>query len=312
MHLDNRVNGTTILTGLIGNPVEHTVSPLLHNSLFSEIGINGIYIPLKTPEGSLREVVNSLRLLGFAGFNVTIPYKEQIIDFIDEISDDAKLFGAVNTVKSTEGKLIGYNTDADGFVRAFREQTGTGFYGKKVCILGAGGTARSIAVKILTEDAATLCIINRTAVKAKELASELSKLTVPDKITGTAGSNSSAGCCGTTVFAASSGSIMSEDLLSSSDIVINTTSAGMYPNISDSPIKLGFKFKKEQIVYDVIYNPVRTKLMADAEACGCKTCNGAGMLFFQGLRAFEIWNGLNVPANVTDKLLKEFLKYLNF
>ncbi len=298
MVLDQRVTGTTILTGLIGNPVEHTVSPVLHNSLFSHLRLNGIYIPLMTEKGMLGTVINGLKALGFAGFNVTIPYKEEILGFLDEADDEVRLLGAANTVRIKDGRLYGYNTDGTGFVNAFTKQTGTDFRGRAVCILGAGGTARSLAVKITAEGAGRLCIINRTRSKAEEIASYINKTLISGKE------------AAMYAFTAIPGTGEAHRILNEFDIIINTTSAGMYPNTDMSPVGNDVDFLCKPIVYDVIYNPTETKLLSMARGKGCKTCNGAGMLLYQGIRAFEIWMETRISDTVSAELSTTFLKYL--
>lgn len=298
MHLDMRITGTTKLTGLIGNPVEHTVSPVLHNSLFNAMGINGVYVPLRVHTGNLKDAVRGLKASEFIGFNVTIPYKEEILEYVDEVSEEVKQLGTANTVKIVNGKLYGFNTDADGFVRAFQNQTGTSFKQKCVCVLGAGGTAKALSVKIAMEGASKVNIINRTVSRAIELAEVVNKALA------------NSGCSETAAFPYSLGTVEVNQLLSSCDIIVNTTSAGMHPDIDSSPVQQDFNFNSRQIVYDVIYNPAITKLLANAKACGCKTFNGAGMLFYQGLRAFEIWMDTTVPNKISTDLSAEFFKYL--
>lgn len=298
IQLDRRVNGTTVLTGLIGNPVAHTVSPVLQNSFFTTMGINGVYLPFRVPAGSIGEAVKGLKSLGFAGFNVTIPYKYDIIELTDEITEEVKLLGAANTVKIIDGKLYAYNTDADGFVRAFEEQTRAGFEGKIVCVLGAGGTAKALGAKIALKGAKLVYIINRTETRAVELASNINSI-----LTGR-------GNAGNVAFAAEAGSEEALRYLRDCDIIVNTTSVGMHPDIDSCPLKSDFIFQSKQIVYDTIYNPVQTVLLKNAKACGCKTVNGAGMLFHQGLRAFEIWTETTVPQYISTGLLVKFLKFL--
>jgi len=297
MQLDTRVSGKTVLTGLIGNPIEHTVSPVLQNSLFSMMGIDGIYIPVKVPDGMLEDAVNGLKASGFTGFNVTIPYKEDVLRFLDEINEEVELLGAANTIRCSGDKLYGYNTDGDGFLRAFREQTGGGFEGKLVGILGAGGTARALTAKIATVGAEKVTVINRTPERAQELSLNVNRVLEAKgygKITGHVALDSKEAA----------------DALEECDVIINTTSAGMYPKVDNSPLSDDFKFRREQIVYDVIYNPAETKLLAHAKKSGCRTANGAGMLFYQGVRAFEIWMGIDIPGNKLRDLSSEFIKYL--
>lgn len=298
MGLDKRINGTTKLTGLIGNPVEHTVSPVLHNSLFSAMGINGIYIPLRVPDGSLGKAVSGLKATGFTGFNVTIPYKEAILDYLDEVSEEVQLLGTANTVRISEGRLYGYNTDGDGFIRAFYEQTQSNFTGKFVCMLGAGGTARALSAKIAAEGAEMILIINRTESRAQELAIKVNQAL------------SNKGYDKKTAAAAAFGSPEATHALEECDIMINTTSAGMYPETGLSPLPDDFVFRNSQIIYDVIYNPPETRLLSLAHAKGCKTANGAGMLYYQGIRAFEIWMETKIPKQIADTLAVDFLKYL--
>ncbi len=322
MRLDMRVNGKTKLTGLIGDPLEHTVSPVLQNSLFSSMGINGIYIPLKVPGERLRDAVNGLKAYGFKGFNVTIPYKRAILKYLDEISEEAELLGAVNTVIIIEDKLTGdsrlrgYNTDGDGFIHAFHKQTGITFAGRKVCMLGAGGTARALTIKIALEKAESICIINRTGSKAQELAEETngilerrrhcSKIDV-SSITGYAtGSNAPI----RTVTASDFGSTEALHALQECDIIINATAVGMYPDSNASPLQDNFPFRRNQIVYDAIYNPSETKLMSSARLRGCIAINGSGMLFYQGVKAFEIWMDTIVPEKILNELSNEFMKHL--
>ena len=295
MELDKRINGTTILTGLIGNPVGHTVSPFLHNSLFTALGINGIYVPLQVPSGGLKDAVMGLKATGFSGFNVTIPYKEEVCEFLDVISADARLLGAVNTVKISDGKLYGFNTDADGFIRAFEDRTGTNFKQKKVSILGAGGTARTLAIRIALEGAERIDIINRTITRAMELAEAINKIAVNPE------------CTNKRVFAFASGTQEAIQALKDCDIMINTTSVGMHPEINHCPISQDFVFGSNQIIYDVIYNPAQTKLLTNANAFGCKIFNGSSMLLYQGVQAFEIFLDRKVPPQIVSDLTESFL-----
>jgi len=318
MQLDTRVNGLTILTGLIGNPVEHTVSPTLHNSLFSAAGCNGIYLPIKVPADKLKDAVHGLKAAGFIGFNVTIPYKGAIIEILDEISEEAGLLEAVNTVKIDGDRLIGTNTDGDGFLRSFYEETGEGFEGSSVCILGAGGTARTLAIKAALQGAGEICIINRTKSAADKLAAKIKRIfgdkprsgnsvdTFKNTIIGSMAELNGP----TAVSAAEAGSNEAMTALMRCDIIINATSVGMYPYSDACPLDDSFPFRREQIIYDVIYNPAETRLMALARRKGCLAVNGAGMLFYQGVKAFETWMGPIVPEKELSELFTVFIKYL--
>jgi shikimate dehydrogenase len=288
MQIDKRVTGRTRLLGVIGNPIAHSISPQLHNTISSHLGVDLVYVPLRVEKEELGTAVKGLKALNYIGFNVTVPYKKDVMKFLDENTKEAILMGAVNTVKSIDGRLYGYNTDAEGFARSFKQETGTGFKGKKIMLLGAGGTTRAIAVKIALEGAQKLAIVNRTLTKADEIADMINNNFRP------------------ITTALSPEEEKTARAFSESDIIINTTSAGMHPNVDDTPLTGGMQFQAHQIVYDVVYNPGKTKFLEEADGKGCKISNGLGMLFYQGISAYEIWTGIKLP----DKLVKEI--YVSF
>ncbi|HPC99853.1 MAG TPA: shikimate dehydrogenase [Acetivibrio sp.] len=292
MEIDVRVTGKTKLLGLMGNPVEHSISPQLHNTLSSILGHDIVYVPLKVEKQDIGTVVNALKRLEFIGFNVTVPYKREIMKYIDENTKDAILMGAVNTVKNIDGRLFGYNTDAEGFARSFREEAGVGLGGKKVVLIGAGGVARSIAVKLAKEGAEKISLVNRTTLKAVELADVVNE-NIREVVQ---------------VYNFNDKTFMMA--FEESDIIINTTSAGMYPEVGNTPIKAKKCFNKNQIVYDVIYNPVKTKFLMDAEKAGAKVINGLGMLFYQGISAYEIWTGVKFSEEDLSFIYDSFKKIL--
>ena len=278
--IEGRVTGKTKIAALIGNPVSHSISPQLHNTLSSLMGIDLAYVPFRVEKRELEAAVNGLKALNAAGFNVTIPFKHDVMQYIDEISEDALLYGAVNTVDIRDGRLYGYNTDADGFSRSFKEEAGCGFEGKRVVIIGAGGASRSIAAKIAGESPKKVYIANRTASTAFEIAGAIRKKIDCD------------------IEPCSLEYIAELGIVEKSDIIINTTSVGMHPDADMSPIDESVAFSSGQIVYDIIYNPPKTAFLKRAEKFGCKTVNGFGMLFYQGVYAFEIWTGAKVPENI--------------
>lgn len=287
MKVDNRVTGKTKIAGVIGNPIEHSVSPQLHNTISKYLGVDLIYVPFRVEAGDIEDAVKGLKALNVIGFNVTIPYKKEVIKYLDENSKQALLMGAVNTVKNINGRLYGYNTDAEGFSRSFKEETGIGFAEKRVFIIGAGGAARAIAVKVAFEGAKEIFIANRTTSKANEIADiinyNISRI----------------------VETCSIKDRMTEDIFQNCDIIINTTSVGMYPETEISPLDgTGLAFSRGHIVYDVIYNPAKTKFLKDAEKAGCKTVNGMGMLFYQGINAYEIWTGIKLSSEITRKVFE--------
>lgn len=277
MQIDNRVNGKTKVIALIGNPVEHTISPYIHNTISSLLGHNLIYVPLRTDKHSLEEATLGLRALNISGFNVTVPYKREIMKYMDDNSRDSLLMGAINTVKNTSGKLVGYNTDAEGFLRSFKEESGEGFEGKRVMIIGAGGAARAIAVKIAQEGAEKICVINRTISKATEISE-----TINQNI-------------GNIVSAAEYSDENFYNGFENNQIIINTTAVGMYPEIDETPLNENY-FESHHIVYDVIYNPRTTKFLQQAIDKNAKPINGLGMLVYQAILAYEIWTGTKIGS----------------
>lgn len=294
MKLNESITGRTKLLGLLGNPVEHSVSPLLHNTINALLGIDAVYLPMKVEKNRLGEMVEGLRACNFTGFNVTIPFKEEILRYVDQMSDEVRLVGSANTINNSDGRLIACNTDAEGFVRAFEEDTGNSFTAKKVIILGAGGTARSLAAKVASKGAVKLHLINRTIEKADKIAAMI-KSRYPV-------------ICKTADF---KDRILLQNIIKESDIVINTTSVGLHPNTEECPLGEDILFDRKQTVYDVIYNPFKTKLLRLAERTGCKTANGIGMLFYQGILAYEIWMDVKIPEDTLKGLYAEFINYLD-
>lgn len=291
--MNESVTGRTKLIGLIGNPIEHTISPQLHNTLSDMLGIDSVYIPIKVDKDKTGDMASGFRASNFLGFNVTIPFKVEILKYVDEVSDDVKLMGCANTVKIKDGRLFAYNTDAEGFARAFMKDTGVGFEGKKVVILGAGGTCRSLAVKILRNGAKGLHIVNRSVEKAQAIAGILNDNLAPV-------------CKAVDLFDKKE----LHEIIAECDIIVNTTSVGLHPDTELSPIPDDLVLDERVVVYDVIYNPFRTKLLRQAEAFGCRTANGLGMLFYQGVLAYELWMDLKVPQSILEKLYVEFSNYL--
>lgn len=291
--IDARVSGKTKVMGLLGNPVEHSISPQLHNTLSRGLGIDVIYLPFKVERDSLEAAVEGFKAINIAGFNVTIPFKEEILRFLDDCSEEAKLIGAVNTVVNRSGKLIGYNTDAKGFSRSFEDASKSSFYNKNILILGAGGAARAAALKSALKGADTVVIANRTAKKALDIADMINKNT---------------SCKAVSMDFNDAGLVKTLD---KSDIIINTTPIGMHPDIHGCPLHDEISFSKKHIVYDLIYNPSETKLLKRARADGATAINGLGMLIYQGVFAFKIITGANISNDILSAMLSLFSNYLS-
>ncbi|MCF6460063.1 shikimate dehydrogenase [Clostridium sp. Cult3] len=253
---------------LIGHPVSKSLSPVIHNSFFELIDKNCLYLVFDVEEGNLKTIIDGIKVLNIKGFNVTLPYKINIIDYLDEISDEAKLIGAVNTVKNERGKLIGYNTDGMGFIRSLHMMD-LDIKNKNMLILGAGGAANAIATTLALNGAKKIYINNRSIESAKRLAEKI-KYQFPNTLVEYGGVDLIG--------------VKKEKIY----MIINCTSAGMYPNVDDIPIILD-GFSDDLIVYDLIYKPRNTKLLKVAQDKGYRTINGLYMLINQGLYSQKIW-----------------------
>ncbi len=285
---DKVISGKTRICALIGDPIEHTMSPVMHNAAFRKLGLDYVYIPFRVRTEELAQAVEGIRALNIRGFNVTIPHKVAIMPMLDGLDPLAEKIGAVNTVVNNGGELRGYNTDATGFLQALLER-GVEPGGENVVILGAGGASRAISY-ILAERGAHLTILNRQleldwAVELArrirdDLKKEASALELTEEHLSTA--------------------------MEGAGILINATSVGMSPDNQESPIPAQL-LKPDLVVYDIVYNPIRTRLLKEAEAAGARTVGGIDMLVWQGALAFEKWTEQTAPL---DLMRKEAIKAL--
>lgn len=283
-------NGKTEVTGVIGDPVAHTKSPQLQNRIFSMMDENIVYVPFHVAPENLEKAVNGLKGLEVRGFNVTVPHKDKIIGLLDDISEKAKTIGAVNTVKNENGRLVGYNTDAEGFTTSLRNESCRDVENENIVIIGAGGSARAIAAQMAIEGAKSICIINRTESKAAEIADIIGK-DLSYKINWFQTEDP-----------------LAKEIFRKADIIINTTSAGLSPNTDVSPLTDGYGFWPHQTVFDIIYDPPKTAFLKKAEDAGCDIYNGIGMLFWQGLLSNELWMGRKINKDVAARLHKSFIE----
>lgn len=279
------ITGKTKLTGLIGDPIEHTLSPYMHNAGFSYCDLDYIYVPFQVQREQLKKAIIGAQSLGIEGFNVTIPHKIEVIKYMDALHENAKLIGAVNTIKFDD-EIMGYNTDGLGAIRAIEEIEK--IKNKKIIILGAGGASRAISFQTILNGAGRLIIANRTHEKALKLTKDLmDKLDADVKAIG-----------------------LGEELkheIKDADILINTTPLGMYPNINQQPLVTKEMMHEALIVNDIIYNPLETKLLKEAKNAGAKTISGIKMLIYQGIESFKIWTGVEPPVKVFEDALREFI-----
>lgn len=278
------VGGATKIVGVIGDPIEHSLSPRMHNAAFQYLGLDYIYIPFRVLKKDLKNAVKGAKAFNLRGFNVTIPHKVSIIKFLDDTDLTAKRIGAVNTVVNEEGKLLGYNTDGLGALEALREE-GVDPKGKKVVVIGAGGASRAITFQ-LADICSKLVILNRTRIKAVKLARELASF---GEVEGN----------GLTLKSL-------ESYLNASEILINTSSVGMHPNVNESPVPKEL-LREDLVVFDIVYNPLETTLLRYARSVGAKSINGVGMLVNQGAIGFKMWTGYAAPRDVMRKAVIEGL-----
>jgi shikimate dehydrogenase len=278
----------TKLVGIIGFPIGHSLSPRMQNAAFQSIGLDYCYIPLEVGSRRLRSAITALRSLKFRGFNVTIPHKRRIMAALDEVTPEALLIGAVNTVEIRHGRLIGHNTDGRGFLLALFEDVGTSVRGKRLMILGAGGAARAVAFQSALGGAASVLVANRSAGRAGELVRDLAR--PPAR-------------CSASALRWSEASLKSG--AREADIIVNATSVGMKPG-DHSPLPPD-TVTPQHLVCDLIYRPAETALLQQARRAGAKTVNGIGMLVHQGALSFEIWTGKPAPISVMREALQSAL-----
>jgi shikimate dehydrogenase len=256
--------GTPAMFAVFGNPVVHSLSPVMHNAAFAATGVNGMYAAIRVKD--IRPAMAGMRALGFRGASITIPHKEAVLACLDYIDPDARRIKAVNTIVNDDGSLKGFNTDGYGILRALAEKIPIN--GRRVGILGAGGAARAVAYSVIQEGAAAT-IFNRSREKGEALAADLGL-----------------------DFRA-----LSEFAAERIDILVNTTPVGMFPREQDTPLTAE-QLRPGLVVMDIVYNPVKTRLLREAEAAGCVTIDGLSMFVYQGVRQFELWTGLEAPVEI--------------
>ena len=275
----NPVSGKTIVCGVIGDPIEHTMSPVMHNAAFKKLGIDYLYVPFRVRKEELEKAIAGMRALNIRGLNVTIPHKVEVISFLDKVDSMVGKIGAVNTIVNDDGVLTGYNTDATGFLQALLER-GVEPKGKNTVILGAGGVSRAISF-ILAERGAHLVILNRQLELdwAEELAQRISQIFNKE----------------IKALVLNEGNLA--EVLERAEVLVNATSVGMSPNIDETPVPARL-LKPGLVVFDSVYNPVKTRLLREAEAAGVKAIGGLDMLVWQGALAFEKWTGQKAPLEL--------------
>jgi shikimate dehydrogenase len=272
------INAATRLCAVLGSPIRHSASPAMHNAAYAALGLNWRYLAFEVDPKNLRVAIEGARAMGLVGLNLTVPHKLLAVDMMDELDASAKTWGAVNTIKfapEAAGNIraIGFNTDADGLAKSLREDLQVELRGARVLLLGAGGAGRTAALKLAAERVKELFLVNRTVSKAEEIAGEVQRQFPTVKV---------------------AVGYPKADV----DLLLNATSLGLKPEEGSPLGETKFSLNQIRAVYDMIYKPAETPLLAAARAAGCKTANGIGMLVGQGAKAFEIWTGLAAPTAV--------------
>lgn len=267
------ITGKTRNLGVIGWPIGHSLSPVLQNAALTAAKLDYVYIALPVPPECLSAAVAGLRAANFSGWNVTIPHKEAIIHYLDEVEEAARAIGAVNTVVNRNGRLYGYNTDAEGFLGALLAR-GFDPAGKQVVLLGAGGAARAAAWALLKRGARSICIAVRNAKKGEAFVGSFRPYDTHGIL-----------------HAEDWKDVAFSSTLAEAELVVNTTPIGMSPNISDMPPVELRQLTQEAFVYDIVYMPGETRFLREARALGHETLNGEDMLVLQGAAAFSLWTG---------------------
>lgn len=285
------IDGYTRTCGVIGCPVEHTMSPAIHNTLAENLGENLVYVPFRVPAGHVGEAVRGAYALNLLGVNVTVPYKSDVIPYLKEIDPLAETIGAVNTLVRAEGGFKGYNTDMPGLYRAMCED-GVEITGEKVLILGAGGVARAVAILAAEKKAAQLVILNRTREKAQRIAEEVNAL---------AGRQLA-------------GARTLEEYASLPDekyLAIQATNVGMFPKTEEAVIEDAAFYEKIHTGYDIVFNPAQTRFMSLVQRSGGRAFGGLKMLLYQGIIAYELWTGAEIDSALAQKAYTQMRRAMN-
>lgn len=281
------INAKTKVCAVIGNPIEHSLSPLLHNAAFEKLGLNYIYVAFCVEK--VKNALLGMRALGIRGLSVTIPYKTEVLKYVDEIEETTASIGSANTIVNDNGKLKCYSSDGIGAITALKEAD-INLKNKRILILGSGGAARAIAfTMVMKEKISSLTILGIIEKEVRKLGKDITKKTkvkVEAKL-----------LC----------SINLKENIEKNDILIHCTPVGMLPNINQSLVPKNY-LKKELTVFDIVYNPLKTKLIKEAKNCGCKVILGMDMFIHQAAFQFEIWTSRKMPIDLMKKIVEKNLK----
>lgn len=284
-----KIKGTTKITGVFGYPIKHSLSPVFQNSAFEYLGLDYVYIPLEVKPEDLRTAIEAIKIFNWVGVNVTIPYKKEIVKFIDELDEKSKILNVVNTIHNVEGKLKGYTTDGEGFIRSLKEDGKFNPEGKTVFILGAGGSSYAICGALISEKVGMIFITNRTFENAVKLKEYFERILNYKNIEIINFENRN-----------------DKKIWDKIDLFVNTTSVGMKEN--DPLLIQKENIEKVKFVYDIVYNR-KTEIIKVCENLKIPHLDGISMLIFQGAISFEIWTGKKAPIEIMKKSLYERVNF---
>ena len=283
-----KIDGYTRLAAVVANPIKHSISPFIHNSAFEATGINGVYLAWEVEMGDLAETLANIRRYQMFGINLSMPYKEEVIPYLDELSDEVRLIGAVNTVVNQNGNLIGYNTDGKGFFKSLPSFT---ISGKKMTMLGAGGAAKAILAQAILDGASQISVFVRS-VSMEKTRPYLDKLQVQTGFK-------------VHLYALEDASEL-QSRIAESDLLVNSTSVGM--DGKSSPVPESIVLPETLLVADIIYQPFETPFLKWARSQRNPAVNGLGMLLYQAAEAFQLWTGKEMPTEEIWQSLTEKYK----
>ncbi len=282
------INGKTKIIGIIGENIENSLSPLIHNQIILKHSLNFCYLPFQVTETNLDKTIQGIKALNIKGVNITFPYKEKVIEFLDELEESARRIGAVNTIVNNKGFLTGYNTDVIGFKKSLQEDGKFVIKEKKAVILGAGGAARAVVYALLEEEIEEISIFNRTLEKGEKIKQDLSSFFPKSRIS---------------VFLLEKRNL--KDKIEEAHLLVNATSIGIAPQVDNTPLPDEKLFHPDLLVYDLIYHPAKTLFLRQAEKAGAKIINGLLMLVYQGMESFYLWTGLKPEGEEVSEIIKK-------
>ena len=286
--MKKEISGKTKIIGLIGENIENSLSPLFHNQIILKHSLNFCYLSFQVAETDLGEAIQGIRALNIRGVNITFPYKEKVIEFLDELEESARRIGAVNTIVNNKGNLSGYNTDVIGFKKSLQDKGKFVIKEKNAVVLGAGGAARGVIYTLLEEGIEEISIFNRTLEKAEKIKQDFSPFFPRSSIN---------------IFSFEQDNI--KDKIKEANLLVNATSIGMAPQVGNTPLPDEKLFHPNLLVYDLIYHPAKTFFLKQAERAGAKIINGVPMLVYQGIESLYLWTGFKPEGKEVLEIIRQ-------